>query len=568
MDDLLPANRTGLEAALSESLGPRLVDRPLGIRGLKLDPAEPLLPWLIWEYGLGELRPWLADPRRAIAEGVLWQRLRGTPAALATALGWIGVAGAVEEEGPGSGYALFQLGLDAAPDTDAVQAIVQLATLSAPARARLARLYNSEWDRRRFEASHSDWGDLLGDWSGVPAWDQGPRLSFGRRHAAASRLDLPAAPLARVHGIRTGAAWATALDRFLLDVHRLGEDPWHRLNPAVSGGRTLVAATTDRSLASPTSLVPRRVFARACVVLSDSDPLGDTNATFNPRRRIETGRALRLDDDRLGDLIWRIAFEPIDERIERGTGSGASWAGLVPTPVGARRWTGMLVPDRADWPVFGEHDVRPGPAAGHFDLYGVTVAWPGAAWPVGHWPALRWSELLSPAASLTHASIARSADRLDGFSAALAMVLVIQHHGRVRTILLDGRGPSPARSGLRQHHAGLDHALDDRRWFRGRWQAAPWGVPSAPTATRSADRWSGYPIAGSPTRIDGHHSRLLPVAADAGAHVPDRATLRQHHAALASALDDRHWPRRRWPAAPWTAPAAPAAASLATSLAA
>jgi hypothetical protein len=226
------------------------------------------------------------------------------------------------------------------------------------------------------------------------------------------------------------------------------------------------------------------------------------------------------------------------------------------------------VSDRADWPVFGEHGLRPGPAAGHFDLHGVTATWPGAPWPVGHWPALRWSDLPSPAASLTHASFAMSADRRDGFSVIMPIGMVIGHHGRLRPILLDGRGPTPARGGLRQHHAGLDHALDDRRWARGRWQAERWATVSAPAAVSSTGRWTGRPVAGSPTRIDGHHSRLLPVAADAGAHVPDRATFRQHHAALGHALDDRRWSRRRWPATPWTTPAAPAAASLATSLAA
>ena len=83
-EHLLPANATPLEQALSlttDSLS-RLALPTDAIRQFKTDPSDPLLPWLIWEYGLGELLPYLPEPRQAIAEGILWQRLRGTPAAL------------------------------------------------------------------------------------------------------------------------------------------------------------------------------------------------------------------------------------------------------------------------------------------------------------------------------------------------------------------------------------------------------------------------------------------------------------------------------------------------------
>ena len=72
-DHLLPANATPLEQALSLATDPlsRLALPADAIRPFKTDPSDPLLPWLIWEYGLGELLPYLPEPRRAIAEGIL-----------------------------------------------------------------------------------------------------------------------------------------------------------------------------------------------------------------------------------------------------------------------------------------------------------------------------------------------------------------------------------------------------------------------------------------------------------------------------------------------------------------
>lgn len=110
---LLPTNATPLEQALSLSTDAltRLAQPTDAIRQFKTDPSDPLLPWLIWEYGLGELLPYLlANLASAIAEGILWQRLRGTPRALQIALGWMGADDVfVEPEVPGVHFAEFQI---------------------------------------------------------------------------------------------------------------------------------------------------------------------------------------------------------------------------------------------------------------------------------------------------------------------------------------------------------------------------------------------------------------------------------------------------------------------------
>ncbi|MDR1947301.1 MAG: phage tail protein [Desulfovibrio sp.] len=80
------------------------------IARFKSVPGDPLLPFLIWEYGLGEIQQYLIDPRRVIAEGIQWQRLRGTPAAMHMAFGWIGQTLTIEEE-QGAHWVTYQLGL-------------------------------------------------------------------------------------------------------------------------------------------------------------------------------------------------------------------------------------------------------------------------------------------------------------------------------------------------------------------------------------------------------------------------------------------------------------------------
>ena len=95
----------------------RLEGGPPKIRtGKRVDIQDDVIPWLILEYGLGELLPYIPDQREAVREGVKWQRVRGTPAAVRTALGWIGFDALIEESDAGSfRWAEFQLCLDQAP---------------------------------------------------------------------------------------------------------------------------------------------------------------------------------------------------------------------------------------------------------------------------------------------------------------------------------------------------------------------------------------------------------------------------------------------------------------------
>ena len=297
-DHLLPPNATALERSLSLStdLLTRLGGETEPLKGFKTDPSDSLLPWLIWEYGLGELLPYLPDPRRAIAEGIRWQRLRGTPAALTTALSWIGASATVEQETPGIHFAEFQFDPGQVLDDDGTIAnLIAMARLSAPARSRLSRIYH-DWDLRRLVLDESRLGEaLLSDHSGVFWRDGQTKLSFGRScQLATPPLDVGVVPVREV----VRFAVARLMDRYLLSFSALG-DPGHTPNEEILHSHLFTLANA-LGVPDPLGVRPERKFCRAMVVLSDSTALGDINANLPRFVWQEEGRAISLGG---GDLL-------------------------------------------------------------------------------------------------------------------------------------------------------------------------------------------------------------------------------------------------------------------------
>jgi phage tail P2-like protein len=315
-DHLLPANATPLEQALSLSTDAlsRLALPADAIRQFKTDPTDPLLPWLIWEYGLGELLPYLPEPRQAIAEGILWQRLRGTPAALSTALSWVGMRATVEQEPPGVHFAEFQLDPGQVLDSDtAIANLIAIARLSAPARSRLSRIYHGH-DLRRVVLDESRLGEaLLSDHSGVFWRDGQTKLSFGR----VSQLANPPADISLAPA-REAVRFAVArlIDRYLLDFSALG-DPGHTLNEEILHSHLFTLANALGVL-DPVGMVPERKFCRAMAVLSDSTPLGDINANLPRFVWQEAGAPIALGSgDRLSATPHRMTRVEVLERFAR-----------------------------------------------------------------------------------------------------------------------------------------------------------------------------------------------------------------------------------------------------------
>ena len=230
--DLLPPNATTLERDLSRSTSS--LQRTGGsvptIRTAKrVNIPDSVVPWLIYEYGLGEILPYLGNnQRRAIADGVLWQRIRGTPEAIRIALGWINVTGVIEEsEGGSARWAEYQLGLsEATSGEQIIDDIVGVARISSPVRSRLQRIY-AVYDFRRFvldDSLLSD-GGMLSDHSGVRPRPDWPQISYGEIH---SSLVVENATVASTHTDVIGVL-VRNFDRFLLD-HSLMDEEWHTLN--------------------------------------------------------------------------------------------------------------------------------------------------------------------------------------------------------------------------------------------------------------------------------------------------------------------------------------------------
>lgn len=230
--DLLPPNATQLERDFSRaSSGLQRVGSPVPIirTAKRTDIPDSVVPWLIYEYGLGEILPYLGGNQlRALAEGVLWQRIRGTPDAVRIALSWIGITGQIDEsEGGSARWAEYQLGLSAGTTGEQIiDDIVGVTRISSPVRSRLQRIY-AVYDFRRFvldDSLLSD-GGMLSDHSGVRPRPDWPQISYGQ---ILSSLVLENATVASTH-TDVISVLVRNFDRFLLD-HSLMDEEWHTLN--------------------------------------------------------------------------------------------------------------------------------------------------------------------------------------------------------------------------------------------------------------------------------------------------------------------------------------------------
>lgn len=189
---LLPPNATPQELALEQAMRPG-EDVLAGIeliRSAKENPPDDWLYWLVWEYGLEELLPYLPDPRIALERGLQWQRIRGTPASVRLALSWLDLEATIEETDPlRVHWYEYQLNPGKVPSRAELENLVGLARLSAPVGTRLARVFYG-YDYRRGVYDYSRWSDgsLYSDDSGIYDPDLDVDLSFGRTFTSSSEL--------------------------------------------------------------------------------------------------------------------------------------------------------------------------------------------------------------------------------------------------------------------------------------------------------------------------------------------------------------------------------------------
>lgn len=192
---LLPGNRTVIEEALAVSTDPApdlLVNIEV-LRGFKYQrPLIPsVAPWLVQEYGLGPISQFFDTVEALMDQGRPWQRLRGTPAAIAIALGWIGY-GAISLEDQlkrRRRWHLYQIGMGKLPGAAEVTTLNNaeyLAGLSDPARSEFFRGWYG-YDVRGLSWGNGRFGRTLwGDSSGVRLPGGKVKWSHGRSHALAA----------------------------------------------------------------------------------------------------------------------------------------------------------------------------------------------------------------------------------------------------------------------------------------------------------------------------------------------------------------------------------------------
>ncbi|APO76113.1 phage tail protein [Rhizobium etli 8C-3] len=186
---LLPNSSSLFEKAMESALAPRwdaFGDAVATIRTAKLvSPPPSFLPYLVHEYGLGELTPYVPNLYTLIVgrEGINWQRVRGTPAAVEKGLGWLGYAAEMEDAWAGRTYwnstqlHFSTLPVADHPDLERIEGVVML---SLPKRSQLRRgVY--QYDVRALVSDRSRADGSLFDWSsGIDVTQQGTLWSFGR----------------------------------------------------------------------------------------------------------------------------------------------------------------------------------------------------------------------------------------------------------------------------------------------------------------------------------------------------------------------------------------------------
>ncbi|WP_457923688.1 phage tail protein [Wolbachia endosymbiont of Muscidifurax uniraptor] len=311
MKSLLPPNATKQEQALVDAIDYKV--NPSFIRGFKFSLKEEISPWIIEEYGLEEILRWAKEKRRAIKEGVEFQRLRGTPASLKIALKWANIEDiTIIEEPPGKHFFELQIGIRDVPNNFFVDAVVELAKLSLPVRSRLMRIFNDYYNVDRFILDESVFGSLLSDYSGTKVEKDGPVLSFGRINFFSSR-----GPLVEIvdNYLREHYEQAFSNDIYRLNVAVLGETEPHTKDYKGIYERSHQWYNLKALYPLTQSLLPSIKFAKAQIVLSDSWNLGETNACFPVGSIEEEGNKFVLGNDKLSGQRWNLKHKPILERF-------------------------------------------------------------------------------------------------------------------------------------------------------------------------------------------------------------------------------------------------------------
>ncbi|OLL53370.1 phage tail protein [Bartonella henselae] len=184
VSSLLPSHATEFEKRLADACDfHQDVDGAvLGISRAKLITRPPrFLPWLIEEYGLGELTPYVPNLYDLIDQGLAWQRLRGSIAAIELGLQWLELSAHFTPAWSGRAWwNSFQLEFNQLPEQSSLEAIEAIVGLSKSLRSDFRRgTYG--YDVEAIEGDMSRLDDSMLDFeSGVRLTAGGTLFSFGR----------------------------------------------------------------------------------------------------------------------------------------------------------------------------------------------------------------------------------------------------------------------------------------------------------------------------------------------------------------------------------------------------
>lgn len=195
---LLPINSTPFERTLSEAIDstPEIGPAIETMRGVKYQRPmiESYAAWVLAQYGLGGISQFFDTIEEAVDAGIPWQRIRGTIAAMESALSWIDYDDIVlEHQTPWrTKWNRYQIAMGALPPLPTEVAHLlnaeYLAGISDPVRSVFRRGYHG-YDVRALEASRRKWsGSIWSGSSGVSVPDGTARWSHGRPHELATTL--------------------------------------------------------------------------------------------------------------------------------------------------------------------------------------------------------------------------------------------------------------------------------------------------------------------------------------------------------------------------------------------
>lgn len=186
MTSLLPASAEPFEIAIEETHTGRWENMRAAVPSIttaKENPPPSFLPFLVYEYGLGMLTPYVSNVYEVINEGVRWMRLRGTYAGIKKGLAFVGVTATAEPAWHGRvWWNSCQLRFPSLPASDSplLERIEGITRLSLPFRSDLRRgVHQYDVGPAIGNASRLN-GSLLERESGTRLQPDGTIWSFGR----------------------------------------------------------------------------------------------------------------------------------------------------------------------------------------------------------------------------------------------------------------------------------------------------------------------------------------------------------------------------------------------------